>query len=213
MAVNFTTIAFLLVFAVYLAPQWVHASKTCRGFCDDAAGTILCKGGCGITKGLCKAQNAACVAGCAFAIVRKARRKCLRRCRRDTVEPCVRKIVDNCKSKCVDKVVKPCERRCTSALPEVCRKIMAKVPRDQLVKASKEKRACLGVSAVVGFTATQAGLATGLAVTGGNPAGGFAGGVLGVVMGRSFGEACKALSGQGLTNSEFENQACRKMGF
>ena len=70
----------------------------------------------------------------------------------------------------------------------------------------------LGAAVVVGATATQARLATGLAVTGGNPVGGFAGGVFGVVIGRWFGEACKTIGGKGYTNSQFVDRACIKMG-
>lgn len=199
----------VLMLAVCMSPRAVLANKTCRGVCSGGADVVLCRGGCGVTTGLCKAQDGLCVAGCAFVIFKKPRRRCVSRCRRKTVEPCKRALVNKCRSRCERVIVRPCESACKSALPRVCRTIMGAVPRNVLIEAARKKSACRSSSIVVGSVASASGPLIGLTV---GPKGAVAGAVVGGAISGLYPEACNAVR-DAKTDSEFKDKVCRKMGF
>lgn len=203
------SILLALLLVACTAPAAVLASKTCRGVCSGGADVVLCKGGCGVTKGLCKAQDGLCVAGCSAVIFKKPRRRCLGRCRRKTVEPCKRALVNRCRSRCERRIVGPCERRCKSALPKVCRTIMGAVPRNVLIQAARSKGACTSSSIVVGAVASASAPLIGLSV---GPKGAVAGAVVGGAISGLYPEACKAVR-DAKTDSEFKSKVCTRMGF
>ena len=199
----------ILLLALVCTPYRVAASKTCRSVCSGATDAVLCTGGCAVTTGVCKANDVACKAACAFAFGKRRRRKCMRNCRRKTVDKCKRRLVSQCKEKCRRTVVAPCERGCRSALPKVCRAIMSAVPRNVLIDAANSKAACRTSHAVVTSIAAGVGPTVGLTV---GPKGAIAGAVVAGSVSASYLPACNAVR-DAKTDRQFKDRVCKHMGF